>query len=178
MLQRATVWNEMDAKRGWHVIFSRPRVTPTVDVLVEPDIGDVFQVGGPNDLLGDIRFGAMDSTIHTILQFSDVQPDELPIFVTDNVFADALGYHDAFAVGQNDGTEVLQTLVYSSWLEPALVGPLLADVSTLNHEIGEWLNDPYVNNVVLPWNFPNKSLCGDNPFLEVPLRQAIPRPLS
>ncbi len=168
MLQRATFWNKMDTKRSWHVTFSKPRVTQTVDVLVEPDIGDVFQVGGPNDLLADVRFGALDSTIHTILQFSDVQPDELPIFVTDNVFADvALGYHDAFVVGQNDGTDVLQTLVYSSWLEPALVGDLLADVSTLNHEVGEWLNDPYVNNIVPLWNFPNISLCADNPFLEV-----------
>ena len=167
MLQRATFWNKMDARRSWSVTFSKPRVLPTVDVLVEPDIGEVLQLGGPNDLLGNVRFGAMDSTIHTILQFSDVQPDELPIFVTDNVFADALGYHDAFVVGQNDGTDVLQTLVYSSWLEPALVGDLLADVSTLNHEIGEWLNDPYVNNIVPLWNFPNISVCGDNPFLEV-----------
>jgi hypothetical protein len=167
MLQRATFWNKMDAKRNWSVTFSKPRVLPTVDVLVEPDIGEVIQLGGPSDLLGNVRFGAMDSTIHTILQFSDVQPDELPIFVTDNVFADALGYHDAFVVGQNDGTDVLQTLVYSSWLEPALVGDLLADVSTLNHEIGEWLNDPYVNNIVPSWNFPNMNVCGDNPFLEV-----------
>ena len=167
MLQRATFWNKMDSKRKWHVTFSRPRVLPTVDVLVEPDIGEVFQVGDPAALLGNVRFGAMDSTIHTILQFSNIQPDELPIFVTYNVFADALGYHDAFVVGQNDGTEVLQTLVYSSWLEPAIVGDLLADVSTLNHEIGEWLNDPYVNNVVPPWNYPNISLCADNPFLEV-----------
>ena len=167
MLQRATFWNKMDAKRKWDVSFSRPRVTSTVDVLVEPDIGEVFQVGGPSDLLGNMRFGAMDSTIHTILQFSDVQPDELPVFVTDNVFADALGYHDAFVVGQSDGTDVLQTLVYSSWLEPALVGDLLADVSTLNHEVGEWLNDPYVNNLVPLWNYPNSPVCGDNPFLEV-----------
>jgi len=167
MLQRATFWNKMDAKHNWHVTFARPRVLPTVDVLVEPDIGEVFQVGGPNDLLGNVRFGAMDSTIHTILQFSDIQPDELPIFVTDNVFADALGYHDAFVVGRDDGTEILQTLVYSSWLEPALVGDLLADVSTLNHEIGEWLNDPYVNNIVPLWKFPGISLCAENPFLEV-----------
>lgn len=167
MLQRATFWNKMDAKHKWGVTFSKPRVLPTVDVLVEPDIGEVIQLGGPNDLLGNVRFGAMDSTIHTILQFSGVQPDELPIFVTDNVFADALGYHDAFAVGQDDGTDVLQTLVYSSWLEPALVGELLADVSTLNHEIGEWLNDPYVNNIVPLWNFPNINECGFNPYLEV-----------
>jgi len=168
MLQRATFWNKMDRGRGWHVVMDTPRVLPTVNVLVEPDIGELIQLGqSQEEILGNIRFGAMDSTIHTLLQFIGVQPDELPIFVTQNVFADALGYHDAFAVGQSDGSAVLQTLIYTSWLDINLVGPLLADVSTLNHEMGEWLNDPYVNNMVPLWNFPNIPVCGDNPFLEV-----------
>jgi hypothetical protein len=171
-MQRATFWNKMDAQRRWHVRMDRPRVARTVDVLVEPDVGDIFQLGDtPDTLLGDVRFGLMDSTIHTILQSLDVQPDELPIFVTYNVFADALGYHDAFAVGQNDGSEVLQTLIYTSWLEEDLVGSLLADVSTIDHELGEWLNDPYVNNVVPLWKYPpptdERSKCAFNPFLEV-----------
>jgi hypothetical protein len=169
MLQRATFWNRMDIQRKWHVQMSKPRVLDTVDVAVEPDIGELFQIGSdPNALIGNLRFGAIDSTIHTILQFLDVQPDELPIFVTSNVTADALGYHDAFPVGRNDGTQVLQTLIYTSWLDGSLVGDLLADVSTLNHEMGEWLNDPYVNNIVPLWAFPPKNkVCGDNPFLEV-----------
>jgi hypothetical protein len=177
MLQRATFWNKMDKGHGWHVLLSTPRVLPTINVLVEPDIGDLYQLGpGPDDFLGNIRFGAMDSTIHTLMQFIGVAPDELPIFVTGNVYADALGYHDAYVVGQGQGNAwgslgggpaILQTLIYSSWLDINLVGPLLADVSTLNHEIGEWLNDPYVNNIVPLWNFPNIALCGDNPYLEV-----------
>lgn len=172
-LQRATFWNRIPNRglpppAGWHVLFDTPRVLPTVTVLVEPDIGELIQVGpNPTDILGNMRFGAMDSTIHTLLQFVSVQPDELPIFVTQNVFADALGYHDAFALGQNDGSDILQTLVYTSWLDINLVGPLLADISTLNHEVGEWLNDPYVNNIVPLWNYPNITVCGDNPFLEV-----------
>jgi hypothetical protein len=169
MLQRATFWNKMDAGRNWHVRMDKPRILKTIDVLVEPDVGDIYQVGpGPNDILGNMRFGAMDSVIHTVLQFADVQPDELPIFVTYNVYADALGYHDAFAVGQGDGTDVLQTLIYTSWLEQSMVGDLLADVSTLNHEMGEWLNDPYVNNIVPVWEYPPLNVtCSDNSYLEV-----------
>jgi hypothetical protein len=169
MLQRATFWNKMDKNHKWHVIMNKPRVLDTVDVLVEPDTGEIFQVGpGPNDLLGNLRFGLMDSTIHTILQFANVAPDEVPIFVTGNVFADALGYHDAFVVGQSDNTDILQTLIYTSWLDTNLVGTLIGDVSTLNHEMGEWLNDPYVNNIVPTWTYPPLNvLCSDNPFLEV-----------
>jgi hypothetical protein len=171
-LQRATFWNKMDREHRWHVRFSKPRVLDTVDVLVEPDIGDLFQLGDdPSTLIGDVRFGAMDSTIHTILQFVDVDPDEVPIFVTYNVFADALGYHDAFVVGSKHGNDVLQTLIYTSWLEQDLVGSLLADISTINHEVGEWLNDPYVNNVVTTWMYPPpddpRTECSFNPLLEV-----------
>jgi hypothetical protein len=169
MLQRTTFWNAMDPQRRWHVRMDRPRVAGTVDVLVEPDIGELFQLGDtPDTILGNIRFGAMDSIIHTILQFVDVQPDEVPIFVTYNVFADALGYHDAFTVGKDDGTDVLQTLIYTSWLEGDVVGDLLADVSTFNHELGEWLNDPYVNNVVPTWLYPPlNATCSFNNLLEV-----------
>jgi hypothetical protein len=171
-LQRATFWNKMDPQRRWHVLMDRPRITRTIDVQVEPDIGELLQLGSdPNAIIGNVRFGAMDSTIHTILQLVDVQPDELPIFVTYNVFADALGYHDAFPVGKDDGSETLQTLIYTSWLEQDLVGDLLADVSTFNHELGEWLNDPFVNNIVPLWKYPPESdprtECAFNPFLEV-----------
>lgn len=174
-MQRATFWNKMDAQHRWHVKMDRPRVTRTFDILVEPDIGELFltgPAGDPNTLLiGNMRIGAMDSTIHTILQSIDVQPDEVPIFVTYNVIADALGYHDAFSVGKDDGTDVLQTLIFTSWLEPAAFGDLLADVSTFNHELGELLNDPYVNNIVPTWMYPPptdpRTVCSFNPFLEV-----------
>ena len=171
MLQRTTFWNRMDPGRNWHVRMARPRVAAPVTILVEPDIGEVFDVS--NDpahpqILGNLRFGAMDSQIHTMLQFMDIQPDEVPIFVSYNVFADALGYHDAFSVPTGGGAETLQTLIYTSWLEPAFVGDLLADVSTFNHELAEWLNDPFVNNVVPLWEYPPLNVtCGDNPFLEV-----------
>jgi hypothetical protein len=169
MLQRATFWNKMDAHRKWHVLMEKPRVLPTIDVPVEPDVGELVQLGStPDTLIGNLRFGEMDALIHTILQFIPIEPDELPIFVTYNVTADALGYHDAFLVGQNDGATVLQTLVYTSWLEPSLVGDLLADVSTINHELGEWLNDPYVNNVVPVWTYPPlNATCSFNNLLEV-----------
>jgi hypothetical protein len=169
MLQRATFWNKMDDRRKWHVLMEEPRVLPTIDVPVEPDVGELLQLGStPDTVIGNLRFGAMDAIIHTILQFIPIEPDELPIFVTYNVFADALGYHDAFPVGENDGTTVLQTLIYTSWLEGSVVGDLLADVSTLNHELGEWLNDPYVNNVVPTWTYPPSNVdCSGNNLLEV-----------
>ncbi len=168
VLQRTTFWNKMDAQRRWHVKMAKPRIGRTIDVQVTPDIGELIQVTESGDMIGNVRFGAIDSQIHTILQLVDVQPDEVPIFVTQNVFADALGYHDAFSRAASDGSETLQTLIYTSWLDINIVGDLLADVSTLSHEVSEWLNDPFVNNIVPLWAYPPRNeVCGDNPYLEV-----------
>jgi len=32
--------------------------------------------------------------------------------------------------------------------------PGMADVLPLSHEISEWINDPFINNFVPPWQFP------------------------
>ena len=65
----------------------------------------------------------------------------------------------------------LQTFIYTSWLDPALVDPLFADVSTFNHENLEWMNDPFASNVVPVWMYPPASdprtVCSGNNLLEV-----------
>jgi hypothetical protein len=169
-MQRATFWNRMDRQHRWHVVMDQPRVLRTVDIEVTPETGILYRTRNDPTLFGDVLFDFMDAEIHTILQFVDIGPDELPIFVTGNVTAEALGYHDAFSVGNDDGTDTLQTLIYTSWLDPAHVDPIIADVSTFNHELSEWMNDPYVNNFVPTWRYPPESdpraVCSDNPFLE------------
>lgn len=170
MMQRATFWNKMDPARRWHVRMGEPRVLDPVEIEVTPAIGGtLFQIG--SEYAGDVPIDFMDSQAKTIMQLTGIDPDEVPIFVTGNVTAQALGYHDAFPLSNEDGTVTLQTFIYTSWFDLATVGPLLADVSTINHELGEWLNDPFVNNVVPVWMYPPASdpntSCSDNNLLEV-----------
>jgi hypothetical protein len=169
VFQRATFWNRMDPQRRWHTLMERPRVARPIAIQVTPDIGELLAVGpGPGDLIGNVLIGALDSQLHTIIQLTGIDADEVPIFVTQNVFAQALGYHDAFPSPNDDDSETLQTLIYTSWLDINLVGDLLADVSTLNHELAEWLDDPFVNNIVPLWAYPPLNVeCADNPYLEV-----------
>jgi hypothetical protein len=169
MMQRATFWNKMDAARQWHVKMATPQVMPTIDIEVTPETGVLFQVNGA--YFGDVLIDFLDSQALTIIQLTQISPDEVPIFVTQNVTAEALGYHNAFSVSKDDDSETLQTMIYTSWLDPRFVDPLFADVSTFNHEEGEWLNDPFINNVVPDWVYPPPSdpraVCSGNPFLEV-----------
>jgi hypothetical protein len=169
-MQRAAFWNRMDPGHQWHVRMAPPTVAPTIDIDVEPDVGELTQLGN-GTYLGNTRFGFMASQIQTILHFLDLPADVLPIFVTDSATADALGFHDAYTVTDDHGATRLQTYIYTSWLNLADVGPLLADVSTFNHELLEWMNDPFVNNIVPTWAYPPASdprtRCSGNPFLEV-----------
>jgi hypothetical protein len=169
MMQRATFWNKMDPEREWSVRMARPRVMKTIDIEATPETGNLFQIGSA--LFGNVLIDFLDAQARTIIQLAHLEPDELPVFVTDDVIAEALGYHTAFSVPNSDGTETLQTFIYTSWLDPALVDPIIADVSTFNHENLEWFNDPFINNVVPDWRYPPESdpraVCSGNTFLEV-----------
>jgi hypothetical protein len=167
-MQRAAFWNQMDRDHQWHVLMNKPEVLDAVDIEVTPEIGTLFQDSAGN-FFGDVFIDFMDSQILTILQFLGLDADTLPIFVTDDVTAEALGYHNAFTLDK-DGDR-LQTYIFTSWLDPALVDPLFADVSTFNHELLEWMNDPFVNNQTPDWFYPPptdpRTVCSQNPFLEV-----------
>jgi hypothetical protein len=169
MMQRATFWNKMNPERTWHVKMAQPRIMRPIDIEVTPETGTLMSVGP--DFFGDVLIDFIDAQEQTILQLTNLDPDEVPIFVTQDVTAEALGYHTAISAFDGAGGETLQTYIYTSWLDPRLVDPIIADVSTINHELGEWLNDPFVNNVVPTWRYPPESdpraTCAGNPFLEV-----------
>jgi len=170
-MQRAAFWNLMDANHSWHVQMDRPRVLPAIDIEVTPETGTLQVDNNNNPIFGNVLFDFMDAEIQTILHFLEISDDTLPIFVTDGVTNEALGYHNAALITDDDGNTHLQTYIFTSWLDPALVPPIFADVSTFNHELAEWTNDPFVNNVVPTWMYPPPTdpaaVCSGNPFLEV-----------
>ena len=168
-MQRAAFWNRMDHNHQWHVYMDQPDVAATIDVAVTPDFGTLTPLA-PGVYLGNVPIDFMDSLARSIIAQLNLDSGVLPIFVTNGVTADALGYHTAYAQ-QHSSPPHPQTYIYTSWLDPALVPPIFADVSTFNHELAEWMNDPFVNNAVPDWMYPPandpRAVCSDNPFLEV-----------
>lgn len=161
--QRATFASRMAP--GWHTLMAPPVVSRPFTITVTPKTGQLQQVGGAP--LGNMNIDAFDRQLHRILPKLGLGPDQTPLFVTQAVTADALGYHDAFPVPDGQGGSRVQTLMYTSWIDVAQIGPLLADISTLNHEVAEWVDDPYIDNVTPDWAFPPKDqVCGGD-VLEV-----------
>jgi hypothetical protein len=100
-----------------------------------------------------------------------------------------IGYHGAGIVpgqssgpGNGQGNNAVQTYMYSAWTTPGTYSGFLsdytgtrsapsptrglADIHALSHEVSEWLDDPYVNNVVQPWLTPTAPQYGCTAYLE------------
>jgi hypothetical protein len=120
---------------SWHVRLETPVVVDPVDVSVDRTLGSLTRVG--NTYRGNASGGLVEAEMSTVIQTLGLQPNQLAIFVTGNVSADALGWHEAYAEQNPRGGQNLYTVIYTSWFDVSMVGPLLADISTLNNEIGE-----------------------------------------
>jgi len=73
-----------------------------------------------------------------------------------------LGFHTFFT---DNGTpkESRWIFAFASWTSPGVFGGGFADITALSHEISEAFNDPFVNNLVPAWQFPNQpGSCQDN----------------
>lgn len=180
-VQRAEFFS--DEKPSWHTLLGVPRVLAPVTVEVPTDeicpqcpqgIG-VFQL--PNGtILAFIDAEFFISQLNTIVQLEPLHVGRLPIALTSNALlyenddpnqCCVLGFHTAFDVSAAGSNAAVQTFAWANWLDPGIfLDPTVADVLPLSHEISEWLNDPFINNVVPPWQNPDGSgTCGGN-FLE------------
>lgn len=160
-VQRAEFWNVME--RGWHTVLNRPRILTPVTVEVPVGASQLFQLDD-GTFVTILDEGFFFSQLNTIAQLEDLRTDELPIALSPNVLlADltgdgsccVLGFHTAFETSQRGNTFFVQTFAYASYLHDDLFfDPTFTDVVALSHEISEFVNDPFVNNIVPEWQQP------------------------
>lgn len=73
-----------------------------------------------------------------------------------------LGFH-TFFTNNAQPTESRWVFAFASWISPGIFSGGFRDVTALSHEISEAFNDPFVNNLVPAWQFPNEpGTCQDN----------------
>jgi hypothetical protein len=101
-----------------------------------------------------------------------------------------LGYHGAgMPIGHGagsangNGKQPVQTFIYAAWTTPGTYSGFLsdytgdrtaprptrglADIHALSHEVSEFIDDPFVNNAVQPWQTPTAPQYGCTGVLEV-----------
>jgi len=127
-----------------------------------------------------------------VLHMQSADPTHLPLYWTNNILLHIgsnvlncciIGFHGAGEVnGHGTGSvngnanQPVQTFAWASWITPGtyprVAGrPLptdwaIQDIQALSHEISEWADDPFVNNLVEPWQTPTAPQYGCSSYLE------------
>jgi hypothetical protein len=116
--------------------------------------------------------------------------DTVNFFGTDPSNCCVIGFHGAGSVpskqnggnGPNgpqngNGNQPVQTFAWGSYTSPGLFARAfppggsgsvwaLQDIHPLSHEISEWADDPFINNIVQPWGTPTAQSAGCSNLLE------------
>lgn len=136
-------------------------------------------------VFADVDIAWWSSQINNLNTGAD--PTHLPIYLTDDVLlyegdpanCCVIGYHGTKATGNGggstntNGNAKVQTFAWASYISPGIYarangGVLwaLQDIHPLSHEIAEWADDPFVNNLVQPWLTPTAPQYGCTAILE------------
>ena len=155
--QRGNFWSSVQTNTNYHVLLGSPTVLAEQTITVSRSQGKVMTNPFGRTKVGTMSINAFDAKLQTIMRnfASTITPGVLPVFISYNVFLTQNGcciggYHSANAA-QPSG----QTYSYATYVDEA--GSFSQDVSALSHEIGEWMDDPFVDNAVN---------CSDNNAME------------
>ncbi|MBV8977854.1 MAG: hypothetical protein JOZ13_10810 [Alphaproteobacteria bacterium] len=156
--QRGNFWSSVSTNSGYHVLLGAPTVLAEQTINVSAVQGRVMNNPFGSGKVGTMGINAFDTKLQGfITALTQINPAALPLFITYDIYLTQTGqcciggYHSA--IGANPGG---QTYSYSTYVDT--VGAFSQDVSAISHELGEWMDDPFVNNAVN---------CTDNSIMEV-----------
>ena len=170
---------------SYHLNLGTPVVWPTVSIDVPKNQGSAF-INGRGVIYGLADITWFSSKIQNLLGSLHLDPTRVPVFLTDNVmlyFANdfgqccVIGYHGASKASGNglgnpnsNGNASVQTFIYAAYNRPGTFSlvrsPYVTDIHALSHEVAEWGDDPFVDNLVNPWLTPTAPQYGCTGILE------------
>jgi hypothetical protein len=181
-LQDVTMRSQFNTGGDYHLIL-HPNILPAVTINVPQNQGTLLQ-SGRGVIFADINISWWASQIKNLETQAD--PTHLPLYLTDNVLLHigpnifnccVIGFHGTKARGnggaKSNGNAVVQTFAWASYMSPGIyarpnggVNWALQDIHAISHEIAEWGDDPFVNNLVEPWLTPTAPQYGCTNILE------------
>ena len=140
--QRGNFWGFVSTHTNYHVLLHLV-VLPEVTIAVPPASGSIATEFGVQVALVDINF--FDAQWQSIISGNTaITPNSFPIALTYDTYLTSGGcciggYHSAFG-----SASAPQTYAHFTYIDKA--GAFSQDVSALSHEVGEWMDDPFINN--------------------------------
>ncbi len=174
-IQRAEFWTTGGSSANYHVLLGQPAVLPTETINVPKNQGLTVIGRRSGAVIGLMSYSWFSAQLKNLLGQRHIDPRTTPIFLTYNTFlyegsvgnCCVLGYHGATSSANGNGTQPIQTYIYAAYSDPNIFGsPYIQDIHGLSHEVSEWMNDPFVNNIVPPWSVPTAPQYGCTNYLE------------
>jgi hypothetical protein len=161
---------DSDRDDSFHVLLGRPQTLIPVQIEVPVGSSQVFVLpDGTFFALIDINF--ISSQLNTLSQTEPITVNAIPIFLTRNaVYGDFSngqpldccigGFHTAYETQQVGNKIFVQTFAFSTSLDSNVAAGIFgdpgvfADINALSHELGETMNDPFINNTTPNYQLP------------------------
>ena len=159
------------AGKDWHTLLGAPRIMKPLRIAVPRGDAKVYRNPSTGVVYAIVDTDFFLSQLNTVIQMASLSPDALAIALTSNVFLApqkdikkccVLGFHTSFDMGEMAQVKFVQTFIWASWVDQGILGPTLADVTPMSHEISEWMNNPFGSNAVPAWQVPNSTGCQSN----------------
>jgi hypothetical protein len=159
------------AGKDWHTLLGAPQIMKPLRIAVPRGDAKVYRNPSTGVVYAIVDTDFFLSQLNTMIQMANLSPDALAIALTSNVFLApqkdikkccVLGFHTSFDVGEMAQIKFVQTFIWASWVDQGILGPTLADVTPMSHEISEWMNNPFGSNAVPAWQVPNSTGCQSN----------------
>jgi hypothetical protein len=153
--QRGNFWSVVKKNNKYHVVLGK--ATVLAEQTINCNTSDCAVGNEFGKTVGLMDINHFDAVIQGYLQkFSQIQPNTLPIFLTyDNYLTSGQccigGYHNANGSQPGGQSYAVSTVVDQG------SRVFSQDTAALSHEIGEWMDDPFIDNNVG---------CQDNSIME------------
>ncbi len=177
------IYRAQFAKSGtdWHVTLGQPAVQAAANISVPKNQGTTVLGSRSGATIGLMSYSWFSSQLKNLIVSRHISPKVLPIFLVNNTFlyehtagnCCVLGYHGAMSSTNGNGKQQVNTYMFASYSQQGIFGAnagdgesYIADIHGLSHEVQEWYDDPFVNNVVNPWLTPTAPQYGCTSVLE------------
>jgi len=136
--QRANFWGTVQSNSNYHLLLGGPTVLAE-QTLSPPSF--YATVGSPFGFTaGEVNINWFDSQVNSLITKLGIQANAFPIFLTYDVYLTSGGC----CIGGYHSATGSQSYAHATYVDK--VGAFSQNVSALSHEVGEWADDPLVNN--------------------------------
>ncbi|PWU05596.1 MAG: hypothetical protein C5B51_14120 [Terriglobia bacterium] len=146
--QRANFWSFVSATApAYHVLLAQPQVVPPVTIEVPRGLGRT--TNGPCAKVGQVNLSYFSLKLRGLI--SGIPSTSLPIFLSYNTFFTDRG---CCIVGLNTvyGSAPNQlTVAVAAYSDAGIFDQPIQDIYGLSRAIGEWMDDPFLTNIVPDW---------------------------